>query len=62
MSYPRPCEQSDNQKMNDKGIVRGLSKIELEPGQLLGQRLLGLFTVDDWATAFAQLSTLAASS
>ena len=47
-------QQSANQQLNERGIVRRFSQIELEPGHLLGQRPIGLFTVDDWETAFVE--------
>jgi hypothetical protein len=55
-------QHSDNQQMNDRGIIRRLSKIELEPGVLLGQRPIGLFTVDDWEAAFAKTGPCAGST
>jgi integrase len=55
-------QQSDTQQLNERGIVRRFSKIELQPGQLLGQRPIGLFTVDDWEAAFSTLTAFAAST
>jgi integrase len=55
-------QQSENQQLNERGIVRRFAKIELQPGQLLGLRPIGLFTLDDWESAFAKLASFAAST
>jgi integrase len=54
--------QSKNQQMNERGIVRGLSKIDLGNGETFGQRPIGLLTVDVWAKAFATLDAFSAST
>jgi integrase len=53
--------QSKNQQMNDKGIVRRLSKLDLGGVRLLGAQPIGVLTVDDWETAFRQLTGAAST-
>jgi integrase len=54
-------QQSPNQQLNDQGIVNRLAALKL--GEVtLGLKSIGLFTVDDWETAFRQLDTLSAST
>lgn len=53
--------QSKNQRMNDRGIVRRLSKIDLGAGVRLGQQPIGLLTVDDWETAFRGITGAAST-
>ena len=55
------ANRSENEQLNDQGMVRRLSKLTLTAGTL-GQQSIGLLTVDDWETAFRQLQTLAAST
>lgn len=54
--------QSDNQQMNDKGIIKRLSGLPLEEGQTLGQRPVGLVTLDDLQLAFSTLVKFAGST
>ncbi|MGE3889259.1 MAG: tyrosine-type recombinase/integrase [Vicinamibacterales bacterium] len=53
---------SDNQRTNDRGIMRRLGLVELEPGVPLSGRPIGLLTVTDFEKAFDGLGPLAASS
>jgi integrase len=52
---------SKNQQMNDRGIVQRLSKVNLGDGAIVGQRPIGVLTVDDWETVFRQFDGAAST-